>query len=166
MNIGRRVHRRILNRRLLSGVLALAAGVLSPRHALGTNWDNTSGGSFHIGTNWDTGVVPGNLDPAVFNLGISSVPGYLVSITSDVTNNSFHVRNDHMRLSVATGVTYTPSGQVILAQNSGDDSMVSFLGGGTLTTNFATMGSNAGAVGTLTIQAGLWDTNFTTTVGG
>src|SRR6185503_11222773 len=150
-----------VNRRLMTGVLALAAaGVLGPRHALATNWDNTSGGSFHIGSNWDTGVVPGTLDQAIFNLGISSVPGYLVSITSDVTNNSFHVRNDHMRLSVATGVTYTPSGLVIVAPNSGDDGMVSLLGGGTLTTNFATMGSNAGAVGTLTIQAGLWDSNI------
>src|SRR5688572_26876826 len=97
--------------------LALAAGVLSVRTAHAANWINGAGGIFQIGTNWDTGVVPGSTDTVFFDL---NDPGYTVTLSGNVTNSGLQVRDDTVSLSIPAAVTYTVINTAVVGNLSGD----------------------------------------------
>src|ERR1041385_6295923 len=93
-------------------------------------WNNPLGGSFHLNANWSGGV-PGALDNAVFDLG-SALP-YVVSISSDVSNNQLRVGNDQLQLAFTPGVTYSLTSLsasvpgVVIGDLAGDNGQLSLL---------------------------------------
>jgi T5SS/PEP-CTERM-associated repeat protein len=90
---------------VLAALAAAAGGICAGRLAASDNlWVNPLGGSFHDGGNWDVGV-PGPLDHAIFDLG--SLLPYVVSISSDVSNNQLRVGNDQLQLAFTPGATYS-----------------------------------------------------------
>src|SRR5947199_8560604 len=90
---------------VLAAAVAAVGGVCATSARASDNfWNNPLGGSFHIDANWSGGV-PGILDNAVFDLG-SALP-YVVSISSDVSNNQLRIGNDQLQLAFTPGVTYS-----------------------------------------------------------
>ena len=98
---GRR--RRVL---VLAALAAAVGGVCAGRLEASDNlWNNPLGGSFHDGANWSDGIPPAALDNAVFDLG--SLLPYVVSISSDVSNNQLRVGNDQVQFAFTPGITYS-----------------------------------------------------------
>jgi len=88
----------------LAAAAAVAGVCAASADASDSFWNNPLGGSFQLDANWSPGV-PGALDNAVFDL--SSPLPYVVSISSDVSNNQLRVGNDQLQLAFTPGVTYS-----------------------------------------------------------
>src|SRR5687768_7008075 len=89
---------------LAAAVAAMGGLFAAPSSASDKFWNNPLGGSFHLDANW-AGGAPVAGDNAIFDLG--SILPYVVSLSSDVTNNQLIVGNDHLQLAFTPGVTYT-----------------------------------------------------------
>src|SRR5213080_3292467 len=88
------------SRRASIAVLMCAAA--SQCFATDRFWNNASGGTFNVASNWSGGVVPGASDIAHFGLTISSPQVYLVNFSTNVTNQAIKVEDDFVTFNLAT----------------------------------------------------------------
>jgi len=116
-------------------------------------WNNPSGGTFSIASNWLGGVAPGSADTARFSLGDA---GYTVSFIGSVTNVGLSITNDTVTFDLG-GSSYNPPSGGFTGGGSGDVSRLTLLNGTLATSGTISFGDNLGARQTLTVST---DANF------
>jgi len=135
------------------GWIILFASTASVAQAVTRTWDgngaNPPHGTFNVGNNWDTNVVPTNLDAAQFNLGL----GYTVTFTNSPINNNLQFTGGN--------VVFTSSG------GARTYSLTDASGGQVVTTLNAFLGSAAGSEGRVTVTGAgsQWTLSNVLTVG-
>lgn len=122
------------------------------------NWILSTGtGEWFEEENWQDENIPTAGERAIFNLGAN--PPYTVELDDTVTIDSLRVNQDNMVLDLAgqaMNLTATGNGPADLGLGIGmdedDNATMTLQGGATLTTVQMRLGSDADAVGNLTLQ--------------
>jgi fibronectin-binding autotransporter adhesin len=147
-----------MRRKSSCAILAAVTSVMIlPRAGAGTfTWALPAAGVYSTGANWVGGSPPGSTDDVLFNVG--STAGYTVSFTKNATADSLTLPHDIVTLDLA-GQSYAPGGLEIGSPQSGSLTVLSSVGGGSISSDLTIVGGSLsansnGGIGSLTLDHG------------
>jgi T5SS/PEP-CTERM-associated repeat protein len=132
----------------LAAAVALACTLPSSARATNLNWNNTSGGSASISTNWSPVKVPAASDSLFFNLANT----YAVSFNGTVDSVLAHTYRKGT-VSLSSSFPHTVTGRFTVGSLSGDVVTTNFTGGTFSSASTISIGNGAGSTGTANVNA-------------
>ena len=170
---GRSAHASFAMTCLTAAVLLTVAYWNAPVRAADIKWENTIGGAFSDGDNWQGGLVPSSPDAAVFDL-LGETFG--VNFAANVTNDRLWIRNGNVTFDLYeytynlsnSNTAYNLSNDlsIIVGDLNGDNAALT-LTSGTLQGVQARIGNSSGSTGSVKISGAdsLWKNSQSLIIG-